>query len=147
MSTGSTPNYSFSFPLPTDPVNLAGDIQNLATDIDSFLAASSFGPKYPSITSKTSSYTFSLTDAGSIIRANSSSNIVLTIPNNSIVPFPIGTRIEIFRSNTGEVEFSGESGVVINSESSNLKINAQWQSATLLKYLTNTWLLTGSLKP
>lgn len=34
MSTGSTPNYNIPYPLSTDPVNVAGDIQQLAEKID-----------------------------------------------------------------------------------------------------------------
>jgi hypothetical protein len=34
MSTGSTNKYSFPYPIPTDPVNVSGDIEKLATKID-----------------------------------------------------------------------------------------------------------------
>jgi hypothetical protein len=37
MATGLTPNYSLSYPISTDPVNVAADIQELAEDLDSFL--------------------------------------------------------------------------------------------------------------
>jgi hypothetical protein len=37
MSSGSTANYSLSYPLSTDPVNVASDIQSLAQGIDTFL--------------------------------------------------------------------------------------------------------------
>lgn len=37
MSTGSTSNYSLPYPLSTDPVNVAGDIEDLATELDLFL--------------------------------------------------------------------------------------------------------------
>lgn len=42
MSSGSTPNYSLSYPVSTDPVNVAGDIKSLADNIDSFLTAPAF---------------------------------------------------------------------------------------------------------
>jgi hypothetical protein len=42
MSSGSTPNYSLSYPVPTDPVNVAGDIKNLADDVADFLTAPAF---------------------------------------------------------------------------------------------------------
>jgi hypothetical protein len=38
MATGSTANYSFPYPLSTDPVNVSGDIEALANKIDSDLS-------------------------------------------------------------------------------------------------------------
>jgi hypothetical protein len=37
MSTGLTGNYSFPYPVPTDPVNVSGDIEKLASKIDNDL--------------------------------------------------------------------------------------------------------------
>ena len=37
MATGSTPNYFLSYPLSTDPVNVASDIEDLANNLDTFL--------------------------------------------------------------------------------------------------------------
>lgn len=42
MSTGSTTNYNLPYPLSTDPVNVASDIQDLADSLDTFLLAPSF---------------------------------------------------------------------------------------------------------
>lgn len=42
MSTGLTPNYSFQYPISTDPVNVAGDMQDLAEGLDTFLTNPSF---------------------------------------------------------------------------------------------------------
>lgn len=42
MSTGLTPNYSLSYPLSTDPVNVASDIEDLAKDLDTFLTNPTF---------------------------------------------------------------------------------------------------------
>jgi hypothetical protein len=37
MATGLTPNYSLHYPIPTDPVDVAGDIELLADDVDTAL--------------------------------------------------------------------------------------------------------------
>ena len=37
MATGLTPNYSLHYPLSTDPVDVAGDIEQLADDLDTVL--------------------------------------------------------------------------------------------------------------
>lgn len=42
MATGSTSNYSLPYPLSTDPVNVAGDIQDLSDALDTFLTNPSF---------------------------------------------------------------------------------------------------------
>lgn len=42
MATGTTPNYSLSYPLSTDPVNVAADVQELAEDLDAFLTSPAF---------------------------------------------------------------------------------------------------------
>jgi hypothetical protein len=42
MATGSTPNYFLSYPLSTDPVNVASDIEDLAANLDSFLTTPIF---------------------------------------------------------------------------------------------------------
>ena len=42
MSTGLTPNYSLSYPISTDPVNVASDIEDLAKDLDTFLTNPTF---------------------------------------------------------------------------------------------------------
>jgi hypothetical protein len=42
MSSGSTTNYSLSYPVSTDPVDVAGDIKDLADDLDAFLTAPAF---------------------------------------------------------------------------------------------------------
>lgn len=42
MATGNTPNYSFPYPLSTDPVNVASDIQELSDTLDAFLTSPAF---------------------------------------------------------------------------------------------------------
>jgi hypothetical protein len=37
MATGLTPNYSLHYPLPTDPVDVSGDVEQLADDVDTVL--------------------------------------------------------------------------------------------------------------
>ena len=42
MATGSTTNYNLPYPLSTDPVNVASDIQDLSDNLDTFLTTPSF---------------------------------------------------------------------------------------------------------
>ena len=42
MATGNTANYNLPYPVPTDPVDVAGDIQELSDSLDTFLTAPAF---------------------------------------------------------------------------------------------------------
>jgi hypothetical protein len=99
---------------------------------------------HPTTNERLTAYTLALTDDGIIVEANSTSAIVLTVPLNSTVAFPTGTKITIIRTNTGAVSVAGASGVTINS-TPGLNLRAQWSAATLLKRGTNSWLLMGDL--
>ena len=101
-----------------------------------------------SIDEKTLSYTITTADANKMIRMNSSSNLELLIPANSVAPIPIGARIEVMRYGSGEVSIvivSG-SGVTIRSKNNNARISTQYSGAMLTKIGTNEWHLIGDLK-
>jgi len=99
-----------------------------------------------SINTQTESYTLVLTDAGKLIYIDSSIDFSLTIPTNSSVAYPIGTKIDIVQAGVGVVTVSPESGVTMNSESSKTKILARYCGASLVKTSTDTWILLGALK-
>lgn len=93
----------------------------------------------------TANKTLALTDSGCLIIMNSSSNLTVTVPTNANVAFPVGTEIEVVRGGTGNVTFSGATGVTVNSVNSIKTISDQYASCGLKKIDTNVWLLTGSL--
>ena len=94
---------------------------------------------------KTANHTLELSDAGKTIFVTSSSDVEITIPLNSSVPFAINQKIEIIRNGSGNVSITGPVGVTINSKNSNKKIAARYSGAILTKYDTNTWILIGDL--
>jgi hypothetical protein len=95
---------------------------------------------------KNADYNLGLADAGQTLLINSTSDVTITVPLNSAVPFAIGQRIDVVRLNTGNVTFAGATvGVTINSKNSNKKIAARYSGATLIKYDTDTWVLIGDL--
>ena len=117
---------------------------NIGAAIGSSLNCTNAVIDHPATNERLTSYTLVLTDDGIIIEANSTSAIVLTVPLNSTVAFPTGTKITIIRTNTGAVSVAGASGVTVNS-TPGLNLRAQWSAATLLKRGTNSWLLMGDL--
>jgi hypothetical protein len=104
-------------------------------------------PSITPITEKTANYTLSnLTERDTLIEVNHTGGtaVTITVPSDATVNFPVGTSIDILRTNTGEVTIAG-SGATVNA-TPGLKLRAQWSSATLFKRSANTWVLFGDLK-
>lgn len=96
---------------------------------------------------QTGSYTLVLADAGDLVEMGSGSAQTLTIPTNSSVAFPVGTKIDVLQTGAGECSIAPVDGTVtLNSEGGKRKINAQWQAVSLVKRDTNTWVLIGAIK-
>lgn len=89
------------------------------------------------------SYTLVLADAGKLIELNNAAAITLTVPTNSSVAFPIGTKIDLLQTGAGQVTVGG-AGVTINA-TPGLKLSEQWAAASLVKRATDTWVLIGNL--
>lgn len=92
------------------------------------------------------SYTLALSDAGKIVEMNNAAANLVVIPLNSTVAFPVGTKIDIIQTGAGATSASIVSGVTLNSESGKRTINAQWQSASLIKRGTDSWMMIGAIK-
>ena len=74
----------------------------------------------------------------------SASAVTVPVPNNSIDPVAIGSRVDFVQTGAGQVTISPESGVTINATPGR-KLRAQYSAATLIKTGTNVWLLIGDL--
>jgi hypothetical protein len=131
----------------TSPVRLPVGADNEFLVADSTAAA---GVKWvPSVlrstNEQTANYTLVLADAGKIVEMNSSGNLTLTIPNNSSVAFPVGTQIDLLRTNSGTVTVQPDGGVTLNSVDSYRSLASVWSVASLVKRGTNSWVLLGDL--
>jgi uncharacterized cupin superfamily protein len=91
-------------------------------------------------------YTLVLTDKNKVVTMDNASANVLTVPPNSAVAFPNGSQITVIQKGDGETSFAAGAGVTINSEAGELKLNAKFAAASLIKEATDTWYLIGSLK-
>lgn len=96
-------------------------------------------------TTYTSSTTLGLNNAGKLLLMNGASTNSVTVPPNASVSFPIGTQIMVIQTSAIPVTFIAGAGVTINSDTSKLKLTAQYCGATLIKTDTNTWSLIGNL--
>jgi hypothetical protein len=87
--------------------------------------------------SVSNNYTLLLEDAGSVIIFDSSSNLTLTVPNNTSANYPIGTEIAVVRNGNGDVTIVPASGVTLSSEGNKTKIKEVYNSIVVLKTGTN----------
>jgi hypothetical protein len=103
-------------------------------------------PSRTSIISKTADYTLSaLSERDSLIEVNSTDPVIITIPLNDNLAFPIGTTLDILGINTGLITIAGDTGVTVNS-TPGLKLRTRWSSCTLFKRGTDAWVVYGDLK-
>jgi hypothetical protein len=90
------------------------------------------------------SYTLVLTDQGKAVEMNNASANTLTVPPNSSVAFPVGTIIEVCQIGAGQTTIAPGSGVTLRN-TSGLKLQLQYSSASLRKRATDEWVATGAL--
>jgi hypothetical protein len=140
----STTNYSWSTPDDTALVkDGAAAIRSLGTAIDSTVFSGLTTANRNAQTGTT--YTLVLADAGKLVDLNNASAITLTVPLNSSVAFPVGTRIDLIQSGAGQVTVAATGGVTINSKGAALKLTGQWSAATLIQRSANLWVLVGDI--
>lgn len=96
------------------------------------------------VNAQTDSYTLVLADAGKLVEMGKGTAQDLTVPLNSSVPFPVGTRIDVLQTGAGQVTVVATGGVTVNAKTG-LKLAGQWAGATLIKRATDTWVLIGAL--
>lgn len=89
-------------------------------------------------------YTLALTDAHGVVECANASPITLTVPPNSSVAFPVGTRIDVAQTGAGAMTIAAGEGVTVNTVTG-LQLTGQWAVATLVKRATNAWVAFGSL--
>jgi hypothetical protein len=90
-------------------------------------------------------YTLVLADAFKLVtQANAAANTI-TVPPNSSVAFPVGTRIDLGQDGAGQTTVVADTGVTIRTPET-LKMRKQWAKATLIKRATDTWDIEGNLE-
>jgi hypothetical protein len=95
--------------------------------------------------SQIASYTLALPDNGKLVLMNVATANNLTIPLNSSVNFPVGTKIDISQYGAGQTTIVATGGVTINSAGGALKLRLQYSGATLIQIATNVWSLFGDI--
>ena len=107
-------------------------------------------PSRTPIIQKTAEYTLSsLTERDSLIEVSHTGGtaVKVLIPTDATLNYPVGTSIDILRTNTGEVTIEAVTpGTTTVNATPGLKLRAQWSSATLFKRAANLWVVMGDLK-
>jgi len=107
-------------------------------------------PSRTSIIQKTAEYTLSAAnERDSLIEVSHTGGtaVKVLIPTDATLNYPVGTSIDILRTNTGEVTIEAVTpGTTTVNATPGLKLRAQWSSATLFKRATNLWVVMGDLK-
>lgn len=96
------------------------------------------------LVAKTSNYTLILADRSKTIEMSASVANTLTIPENSSVPFEIGTEITVLQYGTGKTQIVGAGTVVLRSTPGSY-LRAQYSWCKLVKRAANEWYAYGDL--
>jgi hypothetical protein len=91
----------------------------------------------------TAAVTLALTDQSKIVAVNHSSlttNVVVTIPANATVAFPVGSVVEVLSIGAGGTKISPAAGVTLNGSSI---AYPGYGAVRLVKTATNTWMGLG----
>jgi len=94
---------------------------------------------------QSASYSLALTDNGKLVEMNVASANNLTVPLNSSITFPVGTKIDISQYGAGQTTVVATGGVTVRSAGGALKLAAQYSGATLVKIGTDEWYLFGDI--
>lgn len=90
-------------------------------------------------------YTLAATDAGCLVEATAATPVTVTVPLNAVVPFKVGTTIDLRQYGAGLVTVAAAAGVTIRSKAGALKLDGQYTAAKLVKRGTDEWWLSGSI--
>ena len=97
------------------------------------------------VVTKTSGFTLDPLDVNKTILLSTSSAMNLVIPLNSLVEIPVGYKYTIVELGSGRTTLVPVNGVTVNSKNSQMYIDSQYGSATLLKVGTNSWIAYGDI--
>jgi len=94
---------------------------------------------------QTVNYSLVLADNGKLVETNVGAANTITVPPNSSITFPIGTKIDIAQYGAGQTTIVPGIGVTVRSAGGALKLSAQYSGATIVKIGTDEWYLFGDI--
>ena len=95
-----------------------------------------------------SNVTTALTDAGKHYYSTSASNLALTIADNSVASWPVGTAISVVNRGTANITVAPAAGVSLylagNATSGNRTVTT-YGMATMMNVAANIWMISGTV--
>lgn len=96
------------------------------------------------VSSKTSSYTLTQSDANTILQLSASSATTITVPTDASVAFDNGTQIMIVQTGAGQVTVAAATPATTSVNGANgLTTASQYSIISLIKTSTNNWVVGG----
>jgi hypothetical protein len=92
-------------------------------------------------------YTLDADDANTLVSFTNNDYVVVTVPPNSSVAYPIPTEILLQYDGTRELIVAAGAGVTIRSYGNYLGTQGQYAVLKLVKKATDTWVLAGATDP
>jgi len=118
----------------------------LRTGVNTYRVFTSQDPEIQFSTQTGAAYTLTLTDRYKIITMNDPGANVLTIPDNTTVPLPVGTEIRVIQIGAGVTSITASAGVDLNSVTAGSgDIQKQWGEVRLYKTATDEWYVAGDV--
>jgi hypothetical protein len=100
------------------------------------------------ITVNTLTHTPSAVHTGTLFRCTDNSGCVVTVPTNSVEPFPVGSEIMYEQVGAGEISFQGDTGAQLFYPSTRSPESSGIHTVVkLIKVDTDAWTLYGDLAP
>ena len=93
---------------------------------------------------KTASHTLELADLNRVVAMDNTTAATVTVPFNTTVNFPVGSVVNIYRANTGDVTITPATGVTIRNAGN---LYEQYTEVSLRKRGTNEWVASGNIIP
>lgn len=144
MPAFTTPD-NIQYPIQTDPVvPLAGVFEALAQTTQAAISSIEQevqAPRLLETDAKGGNYTLTIEDDSKVVLMNPATSATLTVPNNTSVPFDVGTVINVYNTSSNPVTITGASGVTVRNSGS----LEQYGEISLRKRATNEWVVAGNL--
>ena len=99
---------------------------------------------HPVANPQAGNYQLALSDDGKSVEVDSAGGATVTIPPAATVPFRVGTLIEVFQVNVGQVTITPGAGVTLQS-ANGLKSSKQFSSVGLRYRGADVWVVSGDV--
>jgi len=99
------------------------------------------------VNTQVASYTLTLADNNGIVEMNVGGANTLTVPNDTLANFAVGSSVTITQLGAGQTTLAAAGGVTLRSYNNSLRIAGQYGIVSVIKRAANDWYAAGNLVP